>query len=48
MKDLLSGMGLTFGMTIPNFPDPELMDQSEDELDEEIDVGEDSLPEAVD
>jgi DNA-directed RNA polymerase subunit alpha len=48
MKDLLSGMGLTFGMTIPNFPDPELMDQSEDELDEETIEGEDSLPETVD
>ena len=25
MKDLLAGMGLTFGMKIPNFPNPELM-----------------------
>ena len=25
MKDLLAGMGLSFGMKIPNFPNPELM-----------------------
>ncbi len=31
MKDLLSGMGLSFGMKIPNFPNPELMDLTEDE-----------------
>jgi DNA-directed RNA polymerase subunit alpha len=35
MKDLLSGMGLTFGMTIPNFPNPELMDQSDEEIEED-------------
>ena len=38
MKDLLSGMGLTFGMIIPNFPDPELMKQLDDELDETDEV----------
>jgi DNA-directed RNA polymerase subunit alpha len=31
MKDILSGMGLSFGMKIPNFPIPELMDQMDDE-----------------
>lgn len=35
MKDLLSGMGLTFGMTIPNFPNPELMDLSDEEIEED-------------
>ena len=35
MKDLLSGMGLTFGMTIPNFPNPELLDQIEDEIEDD-------------
>ena len=39
MKDLLSGMGLTFGMIIPNLPNPELMEQvDEDVLDEVNDV----------
>jgi DNA-directed RNA polymerase subunit alpha len=31
MKDILSGMGLSFGMKIPNFPNLELMDQMDDE-----------------
>lgn len=31
MKDLLAGMGLSFGMEIPNFPNLELMDQIDDE-----------------
>ncbi len=35
MKDLLGGMGLCFGMKIPNFPDPELMDQLDDESTED-------------
>lgn len=35
MKDLLSGVGLKFGMIIPNFPNPEIMDQVEDELEDE-------------
>ncbi|MDD2539994.1 MAG: DNA-directed RNA polymerase subunit alpha [Desulfuromonadaceae bacterium] len=37
MKDLLSGMGLCFGMKIPNFPDPELMDQLDDDSAEDED-----------
>jgi len=37
MKDLLSGMGLTFGMTIPNFPDPELLNQLNDVIEEDED-----------
>ncbi|MBW4053944.1 MAG: DNA-directed RNA polymerase subunit alpha [Proteobacteria bacterium] len=37
MKDLLGGMGLCFGMKIPNFPDPELMDQLDDEPAEDED-----------
>jgi len=35
MKDLLNSMGLTFGMTIPNFPNSEMMDQSDDETEED-------------
>jgi DNA-directed RNA polymerase subunit alpha len=35
MKDLLSGMGLTFGMTIPNFPNAEMMAQIEDEIEKD-------------
>ena len=37
MKDLLNGMGLTFGMQIPNFPNPELMEPLDNEsaIDEE-------------
>ena len=40
MKALLSGMGLTFGMTIPNFPNAEMMAQVEDEIekDEELEI----------
>lgn len=35
MKDLLNGMGLTFGMTIPNFPNVEMMAQIEDEIEKD-------------
>jgi len=31
IKDLLAGMGLSFGMKIPNFPNPELIEQLDDE-----------------
>ncbi len=31
IKDLLAGMGLSFGMKIPNFPNPELMEPLDDE-----------------
>jgi DNA-directed RNA polymerase subunit alpha len=34
MKNLLNGMGLTFGMIIPNFPNAEMMDQTDGELDD--------------
>lgn len=35
MKDLLSGMGLKFGMIIPDFPNAEMMDQIEDEVEDD-------------
>ncbi len=35
IKELLSAMGLCFGMKIPNFPNPELMDHSDEELADE-------------
>jgi len=34
MKEILNGMGLTFGMKLPNFPNSEMMDQIEDEVEE--------------
>ena len=37
MKEILNGMGLTFGMKLPNFPDPEMMDLvEEDEVAEDV------------
>jgi DNA-directed RNA polymerase subunit alpha len=31
IKDILAGMGLSFGMKIPNFPNPELLQPLDDE-----------------
>lgn len=35
MKEILNGMGLTFGMKLPNFPSAELLDQVKDEIEED-------------
>lgn len=35
IKNLLAGIGLSFGMKIPNFPNPELMEPLDDESDNE-------------